>query len=128
MKIQKVEAYMLQGLLGKKAFGWSQGVANRRQTALGLVSTDSGIQGVGEAFYYGFSQTRLKTSACTLKKAAVALSFDLRVGKEGRPFPFEGHDDCFSAFLVKLLNGRFRIERRMPGGQDVIEIEKGIIQ
>ncbi|MDO9210508.1 MAG: hypothetical protein Q7V48_07150 [Deltaproteobacteria bacterium] len=53
MKIQKVEAYVLQGLLGDKAFGWSQGVANRRQTALGLVSTDSGIQGVGEAFYYG---------------------------------------------------------------------------
>jgi D-galactarolactone cycloisomerase len=53
MKIQKVEAYVLQGLLGKKAFGWSQGVANRRQTALCLVSTDSGIQGVGEAFYYG---------------------------------------------------------------------------
>ncbi len=53
MKIQKVETYVLQGLLGDKAFGWSQGVANRRQTALCLVSTDNGIQGVGEAFYYG---------------------------------------------------------------------------
>ncbi|MBU1209095.1 MAG: hypothetical protein KKH04_19580 [Proteobacteria bacterium] len=53
MKIQKVETYVLQGLLGDKAFGWSQGVAHRRQTALCLVSTDNGIQGVGEAFYYG---------------------------------------------------------------------------
>jgi D-galactarolactone cycloisomerase len=53
MKITGVETYILQGLLEDKAFGWSQRVTDRRQTALCMVSTDEGIQGLGEAFYYG---------------------------------------------------------------------------
>jgi len=52
MKITAVETYVLQGLLEDKAFGWSQRVKDRRQTALCVVSTDDGIQGLGEAFYY----------------------------------------------------------------------------
>ncbi len=52
MKITGVETYVLQGLLQDKAFGWSQRVTDRRQTALCVVSTDDGIQGLGEAFYY----------------------------------------------------------------------------
>ena len=52
MKITAVETYVLQGLLEDKAFGWSQRVTDRRQTALCVVSTDDGIQGLGEAFYY----------------------------------------------------------------------------
>ena len=52
MKITGVETYVLQGLLQDKAFGWSQRVTDRRQTALCVVSTDNGIQGLGEAFYY----------------------------------------------------------------------------
>ncbi|NVL91862.1 MAG: mandelate racemase/muconate lactonizing enzyme family protein [Desulfobacterales bacterium] len=52
MKITGVETYILQGLLQDKAFGWSQRVTDRRQTALCVVSTDDGIQGLGEAFYY----------------------------------------------------------------------------
>ena len=53
MKITGVETYILQGLLEDKAFGWSQRVTDRRQTALCMISTDEGIQGLGEAFYYG---------------------------------------------------------------------------
>lgn len=53
MQITGVETYILQGLLEDKAFGWSQRVTDRRQTALCMVSTDEGIQGLGEAFYYG---------------------------------------------------------------------------
>lgn len=53
MKITGVETYVLEGLLGDKAFGWSQWVTDRRQTALCVVSTNEGIQGLGEAFYYG---------------------------------------------------------------------------
>ena len=52
MKITGVETYVLQGLLQDEAFGWSQRVTDRRQTALCVVSTDDGIQGLGEAFYY----------------------------------------------------------------------------
>ncbi len=53
MKINGVKTYVLEGLLNDKAFGWSQRVTDRRQTTLCLISTDEGIQGVGEAFYSG---------------------------------------------------------------------------
>lgn len=53
MKITGVETYVLQALLGDRSFGWSQWVTGQRQAALCVVSTDEGIQGVGEAFYYG---------------------------------------------------------------------------
>lgn len=53
MKITGVETYVLQGLLGDKSFGWSQWVTDRRQAALCVVNTDEGIQGTGEALYYG---------------------------------------------------------------------------
>lgn len=52
MKITGVETYVLQGLLEDKAFGWSQRVTDRRQAAICVVSTDEGIQGLGEAFYF----------------------------------------------------------------------------
>jgi D-galactarolactone cycloisomerase len=52
MKITGVETYVLEGLLEDRAFGWSQRVTDRRQAALCVVSTDDGIQGLGEAFYY----------------------------------------------------------------------------
>ena len=53
MKITGVKTYVLQGMLGENAFGWSKRVADRRQTAICVVSTDEGIQGLGEAFYFG---------------------------------------------------------------------------
>ena len=53
MKITGVETYVLEGLLGDQAFGWSQRVTDRRQTAICVVTTDEGIEGLGEAFYYG---------------------------------------------------------------------------
>jgi D-galactarolactone cycloisomerase len=53
VKITGVQTYVLQGMLDKGGFGWSQRVADRRQTALCVVSTDEGIQGLGEAFYFG---------------------------------------------------------------------------
>ena len=43
MKITGIETYTLQGFLEDKAFGWSQRVTDRRQTALCMVSTDEGI-------------------------------------------------------------------------------------
>jgi len=53
MKITSVTTYVLEGLLGNKAFGWSLWITDRRQAALCVVSTDEGIEGVGEAFYIG---------------------------------------------------------------------------
>lgn len=53
MKITGVTTYVIEALLDNKAFGWSQGVADRRQTAMCVIATDEGIQGVGEAFYIG---------------------------------------------------------------------------
>ena len=53
MKITGVTTYVLEELLKDKAFGWSQWVTDRRQTALCVISTDEGIEGVGEAFYIG---------------------------------------------------------------------------
>jgi len=53
MKITGIKTYVLQGMLEGNAFGWSQRVTDRRQTALCVISTDAGIDGVGEAFYFG---------------------------------------------------------------------------
>ena len=53
MKITNVRVYPLETTLGDQAFGWSQRVGNRRQTALCVVETDVGIEGYGEAFYFG---------------------------------------------------------------------------
>jgi len=53
MKITGVKTYVLEELLGDKAFGWSLWVTNQRQSALCVISTDEGVDGVGEAFYVG---------------------------------------------------------------------------
>lgn len=53
MKITGVETHVLVGRLEGRSFGWSQRVTGTRQAALCVVSTDAGIQGVGEAFYFG---------------------------------------------------------------------------
>jgi D-galactarolactone cycloisomerase len=53
MKITGVQTYVLQAMLEKKGFGWSQRVTDRRQSAICVVTTDEGIEGVGEAFYFG---------------------------------------------------------------------------
>jgi D-galactarolactone cycloisomerase len=53
VKITDVQTYFLQAPLGEKAFGWSQNVADRRQSALCVINTDEGISGVGEAFFVG---------------------------------------------------------------------------
>ena len=50
MKIVGLEAHVLTGRLEGKAFGWSQRVTGTRQTALCVIFTDAGIEGVGEAF------------------------------------------------------------------------------
>jgi D-galactarolactone cycloisomerase len=53
MKITGIKTYVLQGMLGNKAFGWSQRTTDRRQTAICQVITDAGVSGLGEAFYFG---------------------------------------------------------------------------
>ena len=53
MKISGVETHVLEAGLGEQGFGWSQRVTDKRQSALCVVSTDEGLQGVGEAFYFG---------------------------------------------------------------------------
>ena len=53
MKITGVRTYVFEGVVGDHAFGWSQRVADRRQTALCVVSTDEGQGSIGEAFYFG---------------------------------------------------------------------------
>lgn len=53
MKIADVKTYVLQAILGNQGFGWSQRVTDRRQTAICVVTTDEGITGLGEAFYFG---------------------------------------------------------------------------
>lgn len=50
MKITGIKAYALVQPLGDKTFGFSQGWISSRQTAIVLVSTDEGIEGVGESF------------------------------------------------------------------------------
>ena len=53
MKITGIKTYVLQQLIDGNSFGWSQRVTNRRQAVICEVATDEGIQGVGEAFYFG---------------------------------------------------------------------------
>jgi D-galactarolactone cycloisomerase len=53
MKITGVRTHVLQATLGEHGFGWSQRITNQRQSAICVVDTDEGIQGVGEAFYFG---------------------------------------------------------------------------
>jgi D-galactarolactone cycloisomerase len=53
MRISGVRTHVLQATLGERGFGWSQRVTNTRQSAICVVDTDEGIQGVGEAFYFG---------------------------------------------------------------------------
>ncbi|MBN1247324.1 MAG: mandelate racemase/muconate lactonizing enzyme family protein, partial [Anaerolineae bacterium] len=57
MQITGITTYVLQANLGDQAFGWSQRVGTSRQTAICVVGTDAGIQGVGEAFYFGGPST-----------------------------------------------------------------------
>lgn len=53
MKITGIQTYVLEAALPRGGFGWSQRVANRRQAALCVISTEEGLQGLGEAFYFG---------------------------------------------------------------------------
>ena len=53
MKITGVKTHVLQAKLPGDGFGWSQRVTNQRQSAICVVDTDEGIQGLGEAFYFG---------------------------------------------------------------------------
>jgi D-galactarolactone cycloisomerase len=53
MKITGIQTYVLETTLPGGGFGWSQRVANKRGATLCVVSTDAGLQGVGEAFYFG---------------------------------------------------------------------------
>ena len=53
MKITKIRTYVLRASLGERGFGWSQRVTDSRQGAICVVDTDEGIQGIGEAFYFG---------------------------------------------------------------------------
>ena len=48
MKITGVRTHVLQASLGEHGFGWSQRVTDQRQSAICVVDTDEGIQGVGE--------------------------------------------------------------------------------
>ena len=57
MKITGIKTYVLQADLGDYAFGWSQRVGNQRQTAICVVETDAGLEGYGEAFYFGGPST-----------------------------------------------------------------------
>jgi D-galactarolactone cycloisomerase len=53
MKITSVDTHVLAASLDGQEFGWSQRVTGTRQAALCVVSTAEGLQGVGEAFYFG---------------------------------------------------------------------------
>jgi len=53
MKISGIETCVLEGKLGKQSFGWSQGIAEKRQSAICVINTNEGISGVGEAFFVG---------------------------------------------------------------------------
>ena len=57
MKITGIKTYALQTTLDDYAFGWSQRVGNSRQTAICVVETDAGVEGYGEAFYFGGPST-----------------------------------------------------------------------
>ena len=70
MKITGVTTYVLEGLLGNNAFGWSLWITDRRQTVLCVIYTDEGIEGVGEALYVGGSA---KIAASMIKEAYAPL-------------------------------------------------------
>lgn len=53
MRIAGIHTYALQAMLEEKGFGWSQRVTDARQAAICVISTDAGVQGYGEAFYFG---------------------------------------------------------------------------
>ncbi len=53
MKITGVETHVLIGQLAGQSFGWSQRVTGTRQAVLCIIRTDAGVEGVGEAFYFG---------------------------------------------------------------------------
>ena len=53
MRISGIHSYALQAMLEEGGFGWSQRVTGTRQAAICVISTDAGVQGVGEAFYFG---------------------------------------------------------------------------
>ncbi len=57
MKITGIKTYALRATLGEQRFGWSQRVTGSRQTAICVISTDAGVEGVGEAFYFGGPST-----------------------------------------------------------------------
>ena len=53
MKITGIETHVLVGHLEGQSFGWSQRVTGTRQAVLCSITTDTGLAGVGEAFYFG---------------------------------------------------------------------------
>jgi D-galactarolactone cycloisomerase len=53
MRITGIDTHVLVGTLAGKSFGWSQRVTGTRQSAICVVSTDAGVEGLGEAFYFG---------------------------------------------------------------------------
>ena len=61
MRITGVETHVLIGKLEGKSFGWSQRVTGTRQAALCVISTDAGVEGLGEAFYFGGPATVVAT-------------------------------------------------------------------
>jgi D-galactarolactone cycloisomerase len=61
MKITGIETHVLVGQLEGQAFGWSQRVTGTRQTVLCSITTDAGLEGVGEAFYFGGPATVVAT-------------------------------------------------------------------
>ena len=61
MKITGIETHVLVGLLAGQSFGWSQRVTGTRQAVLCSITTDAGLEGVGEAFYFGGPATVVAT-------------------------------------------------------------------
>ena len=61
MKITGIETHVLVGQLEGQSFGWSQRVTGTRQAVLCSITTDAGLEGVGEAFYFGGPATVVAT-------------------------------------------------------------------
>ena len=61
MKITGIETHALVGQLEGQSFGWSQRVTGTRQAVLCSITTDAGLEGVGEAFYFGGPTTVVAT-------------------------------------------------------------------
>jgi L-alanine-DL-glutamate epimerase-like enolase superfamily enzyme len=61
MKITGIEIHVLVGQLEGQSFGWSQRVTGTRQAVLCSITTDTGLEGVGEAFYFGGPATVVAT-------------------------------------------------------------------